>query len=209
MKTTFLKILIFSYILFFSATYSFSQKKSSRSSGSTQYKWGVGVKLGDPTGITVKRYFGNNALELIAGRAYYYGAYYDYYYHDNRYHNAAYVGPGQEAFYGFSNPLSLQVRYLIHKNINDLRGLRWYFGFGGQVRSISYYYYNYDVYGNYYGVSRATDVAFGGDGLLGLEYTFEDIPLSVFADVNLYLEFYRRPFYPEGQGGIGVRYNFK
>jgi hypothetical protein len=214
MKTTLLKILIFSYILFFNASFSYSQKKSSRSSSSSSYKWGLGVKLGDPTGVSIKRYMGNKAIELVAGRAYYYDSYFGYYNnHDPRY-RYGYQGPGPNprpgsTVYGFYNPLSLQIRYLVHKNINDLPGLRWYVGAGAQVRAISYYYDDYDVYGNYLGTNRATDVAFGADGIIGLEYTFQDIPLSIFADVNLYLEIYRRPFYPEGQGGIGVRYNLK
>jgi hypothetical protein len=211
MKTTLLKILIFSYILFFVSTHSFSQKKSTRSSSTFPYHWGIGIKLGDPTGLSVKKYMGNKALELVVGRAYYYDSYYGYYkYHDDRYKHGYYYGPGPgRNVYDFSTPLSLQVRYLIHKNINDLQGLRWYFGFGGQVRSISYYYDDYDMNGFYLGTRRATDIALGGDALIGLEYTFDGVPLSIFADVNLYLEFYRRPFYPEGQGGIGIRYNLK
>jgi hypothetical protein len=220
MKTTLYKTLIFSYILLFAGTLSYGQKKSRSSSSSFPYKWGVGLKLGDPTGLSVKRYIGNKALELVLGRAYYYDSYYGYYQnHDPRYRdNNYYYGPGPQPYkgprvYGFTTPLSLQFRYLIHKNINDLQGLRWYYGFGAQARTITYYYYdyNYDAYGNYvnYYSNRVTDFSFGGDGILGLEYTFDDLPLSIFADVNLYMEFYRRPFYPEGQGGIGIRYNFK
>jgi hypothetical protein len=214
MKTTLLKTLIFSYLFFFITTLTFAQKKSTRSSSSFPYKWGIGVKLGDPSGLSLKRYMGNKALEFIVGRAYYYDSYYTYYRnHDPRYRDDIYYGPGPYPWHGdrvydFSTPLSFQLRYLVHKNINDLQGLRWYYGFGAQVRTISYSYYDYDGFGNYYS-NRVTDVAFGGDGILGLEYTFDDLPLSIFADVNLYMEFYRRAFYPEGQGGIGIRYNIK
>jgi hypothetical protein len=50
----------------------FAQKKS----------WGVGIRLGEPSGISIKKYLGKNALELNVGRAYW-GSwgnkYYNYY----------------------------------------------------------------------------------------------------------------------------------
>lgn len=45
-------------------------------------------------------------------------------------------------------------------------------------------------------------------GIIGLEYIFEEVPLSIFADLNLFLEVYRNPYNIHPQGGIGIRYNF-
>ena len=49
---------------------------------------------------------------------------------------------------------------------------------------------------------------FGLDGIIGLEYTFKDAPISVFADLNLFMELLDDPFLPFLQGGVGGRYNF-
>jgi hypothetical protein len=44
--------------------------------------------------------------------------------------------------------------------------------------------------------------------VIGLEYTLPSAPLSLFADVNLFLEIVDAPFFAAGQGGAGIRYNF-
>src|SRR6476659_6552069 len=83
--------------------------------------WGLGVKLGDPLGVSVKKYNGDKALEFILGRAYYWGGYkYDYhFYHDNRYKNKGYHYLGAHSY---STPLCFQVHYLIHKDIKSVDG---------------------------------------------------------------------------------------
>jgi hypothetical protein len=205
LKGSFKKLLII-FFLHLSVICSYAQKKSAArsSGGSFPYQWGIGLKLGDPTGLTVKKYMENRALELIAGYPYYYNSYYgNRFKHDKRYKNYIFGNP-----YKHSNRASFQVRYLIHKDLSDFRGLRWYAGIGGQLRTISYYYDYSDQDGNLY-TERTTSANLGVDGIIGMEYTFEDLPLSVFADINLYIELIKLPFYMEGQGGIGIRYNLK
>ncbi len=66
--------------------------------------WGIGLRLGDPTGVTAKKYFpSNKALELALG--------------------ADHNGDG----------ITFLVHYLIHHPISDAPGLDWYVGFGGQI----------------------------------------------------------------------------
>jgi hypothetical protein len=43
--------------------------------------------------------------------------------------------------------------------------------------------------------------------VIGAEYTFEDVPVSIFLDTNLFLEVVDYP-YPWWQLGLGGRYNF-
>ena len=46
----------------------FAQKKGAPAGGSPK-SWGIGIRLGDPTGITIKKYFGTNkAIEFNVGR---------------------------------------------------------------------------------------------------------------------------------------------
>jgi hypothetical protein len=55
---------------------------------------------------------------------------------------------------------------------------------------------------------RRNDIDLGVDGLVGLEYTLPSAPISILADVNLFLEIVDDPFFAAGQGGVGICYNF-
>ncbi|MBL4753272.1 MAG: hypothetical protein JKY52_06715 [Flavobacteriales bacterium] len=126
----------------------------------------LGLRAGDPTGLTLKKYLGTNALELTIGSL---------------------LGDGD---------LSIFVHYLFHNPItsigdnNDITGLDWYYGLGGQIKSFN----------------GAVDL--GGDGVLGLEYTFSEIPITVFLDAILYVEIIDNPLNIDLDAGIGARYNF-
>ncbi len=66
--------------------------------------WGIGIRLGDPTGISAKKYLGaSNGLELALG--------------------GNIEGRG----------LQFLVHYLFHFPINNAPGLDWYYGFGAQI----------------------------------------------------------------------------
>ncbi len=168
-------------------------------------QWGIGLRAGDPSGLTVKRFLGNNAWEFNIGQTdiwgfdasrEFYDDYDDYVYLDSRLRSA----------------ISLQLRYLAFKPI-QIEGpdkLSWYAGIGGQLRSVAVdYRYRYRV-----GNDRrerweaVNDVDLGADIIGGLDFSFHDIPLSIFADINLFVELLDSPFYLRLQGGAGVRYNF-
>lgn len=170
--------------------------------------WGLGVRLGDPSGLTLKKYMGKNALEISVGRTYLSNRdkYYKNYYNDwskKKGYNYGYYG------YEVSTPIALQIHYLFQKPIASVSGLDWYYGIGGQVKHQKYTYYYYNV-GNSgtRGSESATNLDLGLDGVLGLEYTFKEAPISVFTDLVLFMELVDEPFRFLGNGGIGVRYNF-
>ncbi|MBX9851527.1 MAG: hypothetical protein K2X86_07180, partial [Cytophagaceae bacterium] len=136
---------IFALIIICCVCYSplMAQKKKSSSSGKN---FGIGLRAGDPMGISAKKYMGNNkALELSIGKT----AFWDRYdYEDRFYDNDDYKGKGYR-FYGYKkgSALSLQLHYLIHKDIKGLDGLQWYFGPGAQFRTASRtYVYEYKVF---------------------------------------------------------------
>jgi hypothetical protein len=169
--------------------------------------WGIGLRLGDPFGLTVKKYTPHGkALEFNIGSTAYWG--YDYrdrFYEDSRFRNYDYVGYRREG------AISVQVHLLFQKDFPQAKGLQWYWGIGPQLRFNNYSYtYRYSS-GNawIYVTERVTDLDFGADGVLGLEYHIPNAPLSVFADANLFLELFDDPFIFFGQAGIGIRYNIK
>lgn len=169
---------------------------------------GIGLRLGDPMGLTYKKYLDrSHAIELGFGTA---GPGWD----DAYYRNSFDARDKYEAYryrsHRVSNTLYLQARYLLHNpiHVQDLEGKwDWYWGLGGvlKISKVRYHYDkseppfdDYDVY---------NDLDFGPEGIIGTEYTFQGIPLTVFGEVSLMLEIVDRialqPF-----GGAGVRYNF-
>jgi len=195
--------LIFGY-----AQSSNKQRTLSGSSGTPNRNLAIGVRLGDPLGITVKKYLPQNrAIELSIGRSSYWG----YNYRDGFYDNDKFSGYDY-VDYEFHNSISIQAHYLFQKNIPSVKALQWYWGAGPQLRFKKYeYYYRFrDLNGNWvYERQNVTNIDFGGDVVIGLEYRIPKSLLSVFADANLLVEIFDDPFRFYGQGGIGCRYSIK
>ncbi|HBS87942.1 MAG: hypothetical protein A2W91_10505 [Bacteroidetes bacterium GWF2_38_335] len=62
------------------------------------------------------------------------------------------------------------------KPLGDVSGLSWYFGFGGHIG----FYDRYNFPDHY--AYHEDIVTIGADGILGIEYTFEEIPLNLSID---------------------------
>lgn len=172
----------------------------------------LGIRIGEPLALTYKTYISEQiSLEGMVGRA---GAnsgqYYRRVFENNR--------PSPGALYGShsaSGGFSLNFRGAYNEDISSefdiAQGVLFaYGGAGVQIRSVgvNYVYYNdvntmtlpqYEKRGN---------VDFGAEGFIGSEYFFDDLPMSVFAEVGLFLEILDRPGHVRLQGGIGARYLF-
>lgn len=168
-------------------------------------KWGAGVRLGDPTGVSLKKY-GKTNLEFNIGRSYYLykysyeRAFYGYGKFKDR---KVYYYRGYEAVRA---PIAVQLHFMKQKAIKDVKGLDWYVGVGPQFRSERVRYV-YDYYGRRV-VEDVNEIDLGIDGVIGLEYNFDDMPLSIAADATLFMEIFNDPFFPWGQAGLAIRYNF-
>lgn len=185
-----------------------ARRNTTSASAANDRSWGIGLRLGDPLGLTAKKYLASGkALEFNLGSSGYYG--FDYrndFYDRDQFRDFDYLD------YDRGNSISLQAHYLFQKDFPNAEGLQWYWGFGPQLRFKSYeYYYRFrNYYGEWeYGQDKVTNVDFGGDILIGLEYHISNAPVSLFADANLFLELFDNPFSFIGQGGLGIRYNFK
>ena len=180
---------------------------------------GIGFRLGDPSGVTYKRYFGDNALEINLGLTNifdgnnWYNDQFTTWYNKQNFNYAYYVYTGYEHI---TEPIGLQVHYLYQKPIKEADSeygkLDWYFGYGGQLKYQSYSFeYEYQPVGSsaiLSGSETITDFKIGVDCTVGAEYKFSKVPISVFLDVTLSMELYSQPFHFWGQCGIGARYNF-
>lgn len=180
-----------------------------------QAQWEGGIRLGEPTGLTLKKYSGESALEFNFGRS-------EFWYDEDWYKNRGrgYYKDRNDDWRDFQYlnfnrgvPLSIQVHYLKHYPIKELPNLYWYWGLGGQLRFHSYEEsYRYKLPGDddwiYARNQSVIDLDIGVDGVLGLEYRFKEVPFSISADVILFLEIVDDFFLPWGQSAISLRYRF-
>lgn len=182
-----------------------------------QYKsWGTGLHLGDPLGLSVKKYLTEStALEAGIGRTGIWG--YNYknaFYRYEQYNNEQY----KYRQHRLHSAIGFQVHYIMQQLITkgNYRGIAWYWGFGGQLRFFSVdYEYRYYANGQSSNNSSSTvqdnrlkDTDFGIDGVVGLEYSWRELPFSIFTDFTLFMEIVDTPLLFYVQGGIGGRYYF-
>ncbi|HMP98333.1 MAG TPA: hypothetical protein PKC24_01040 [Cyclobacteriaceae bacterium] len=190
-------ILVFSLVLFLAIA-----------AEAQQYKNGIGVRLGDPTSITYKMYGKDGtALEFALGStsAGWWGGYYrNSFGLFSRYKDFFYVG------HTVNSTVVLQGRFLKHKDlVTGIEGkFDWYYGFGGAMRLANIDYTYRETQNGPIVRSNVNNISIGPEAILGLEYLFQDAPVSVFAEASLMMEIIARPLTPWSFGAIGVRYNF-
>jgi hypothetical protein len=112
--------------------------------------------------------------------------------------NAFELTAGFRGYSGYSW-FNVGAYYQIHKDLGSVDNLRWYYGAGANV-----YFWNFD---NGFLNDNASNTSFGISGVLGLEYTFDDIPLAVSADwiPTFFINGYGSGF-GGGYGGLAARY---
>jgi hypothetical protein len=118
------------------------------------YGSAVGLRLGIPASVSYKTFIGggSNAIEVFAS------------YRKRNFLSSAYSW----------TQFGVSAGYQIHNDIESVDGLMWYYGAGAGV-----YFFNYsDV--SYFGDAGGTSI--GILGFLGLEYTFDSVPISISAD---------------------------
>ena len=177
--------------------------------GALAQKQSIGLRIGNPLGLTYKRYLPNDrALEFGIGTApatwnrnYYKNSFSDF----DRYDDFTYLS------HTVNSTVYLQGRYLLQYDIpveGMVGKLGWYWGAGALLKfaTVRYNYQMGDAPANLY--DNRTDIDFGPEGIAGMEYTFDDIPLTVFGEVSLLLEFADRPFTFRSFAAAGARFNF-
>ncbi len=101
--------------------------------------------------------------------------------------------------YNYYSWFSLNGAYQVHKDIPSVDNLQWYVGGGAGV-----YFWNYD---NRFVGDNSSNTSFALQGYLGLEYTFDEVPISLSADwvPTFFLTGYGNGF-SGGYGALSVRY---
>ena len=153
-----------------------------------QKEWGSGLRVGEPGGFMIRKYFKNgvNALEVNFGT---YGGLWG----TNRSYKA---GTFQNIGY------TINAIYLWHHPTILNPNIQTYYGFGPQYTVRDYYAPKQ---------SLATEIVkgLGGAAIGGVEFFPIEAPnLSFFAELGFYSEIGPNPFFTHIQGGIGARVNF-
>jgi hypothetical protein len=176
---------------------------------------GLGFKLGDPFALTYKFYF-NKYFSLVADVGKASSGLYSRYYHDkfNEYVMSDTLSEGAQFDYQTSKIKSdwvgeLKLLYSFDaKRIS--KGLQIYGGIGLQGKSTQLRYafiYNYsnNIYPGQFDRRRMT---LGQTTILGIEYSYFNLPISAFMEVELFTDIMKDPGWQRFQGGAGLRYVF-
>lgn len=112
-----------------------------------------------------------------------------------------------EGILGFG-PGALSVTLLFEKYLNafDEAGLNWYYGIGGHIASQSDWV-RYDGIRRYQRTSG--DFGVGVDGIFGMEYKINEIPIAVSLDVKPFLEVTTNgSVFLAVDPGLGIKFTF-
>lgn len=103
--------------------------------------------------------------------------------------------------YFFNYGFRLTGLYEIHGEIPGAAGLRWYAGPGAHIGAWN------DKWKDVF-PGRADGIAIGIDGVLGLDYKVNDIPLNLSLDWQPSFNIVGYNYFEGGWGGLAIRYTF-
>ncbi len=166
-----MKKIIFSLLLIIPSFFS-------ESINAQEYKTAIGLRFAWDYGITFKHFIKENTAIEIIGSTRSFG------------------------IAGFSNYRYTRITglYQIHKPIESVEGLKWYYG-GGLTAA----FYS----GDYFDTIKDSKTALGLSGVLGLDYKFKDTPINVSLDwmPTFFITGFGNGFGGQA-GGLAVRYTF-
>lgn len=185
------------------------EKDNSSSSNSSLPDLAIGIRLGTPTALSVKKYYGTSAVEFVLGTFPNLYTKHDYNFYNKRFNN--YYYKNKNYYYNYIDnrgSLLLGLNISKQKESSKIKGL-YVYGAGGLSAIFNKYEFGY--YNNQYGYVEDAQwfVDYGLNALIGVEYHMKDVPVSVFLDLGAYIEFYHEPGIVLPLGSIGARYNFE
>lgn len=172
----------------------------------------IGVRVGDPIGITYKAYFLNRfGFEVIAGTSI--GGVYVNFIRDQFDQNPAYdtLGyVGHVVNYTFTGQARVVMHNPLPESITGTRGVDWYIGVGGMYRilDVRYTYESGSTPTEYQIGSMTESFSLAGpEAILGFEYLLPGTQVTAFAEGSVFFDLLNGQQDPRFLGGIGLRYN--
>jgi hypothetical protein len=102
--------------------------------------------------------------------------------------------------YFSDNGFRITGLYELHYDIEGVNGLKWYVGPGAHIE-----FWNTNWQNKYPGYSST---GIGIDGVLGLDYKFNGLPVNISVDWQPSFNFVGYNYFEGGWGGLGIRYTF-
>jgi hypothetical protein len=102
--------------------------------------------------------------------------------------------------YFYSDGFRITGLYELHYDIEGVDGLKWYIGPGAHIA-----FWN-NTWENKYPGNSSTGI--GIDGVLGLDYKINGLPINISADWQPSFNFVGYNYFEGGWGGLGIRYTF-
>ena len=93
--------------------------------------------------------------------------------------------------------------YEVHNQAFDVERLKWFVGFGGHVG-----FWNGDYTYKYWGDQGTNYTVAGIDGILGLEYSFKEVPFNLSLDWKPAFNFIGYSGFWGDGGALSIRYIF-
>lgn len=93
--------------------------------------------------------------------------------------------------------------YEVHGRAFDAERLKWFIGFGGHVG-----FWNGDNTSDYWGDPGTSYTVIGIDGILGLEYSFTEVPINIGLDWKPAFNLYGHSGFWADGGAFSIRYIF-
>jgi len=172
---------------------------------------GVGIKVGDPVGITYKLYFLERfAIEILGGYTTS-GLYADFIRDQFAEDNPDYEYLGHENRFSPTGQFRILVHNPLPAGITGEAGVDWYIGGGIDVKTIKTEYTfetGSDPSDFMIDSTVETYVLVGPEAVLGFEYVIPNMPITAFAEGGVFFDLSGNLSGPQLQGGLGVRYNF-
>lgn len=99
--------------------------------------------------------------------------------------------------------LELTGLYEFHGQAFDTERLKWFVGFGGHLG-----FWNGENTHKYWGERGTSYAVIGIDGILGLEYSFREVPINIGLDWKPAFNFYGHSGIWADGGALSIRYIF-
>lgn len=171
---------------------------------------GIGIKLGDPFAVTYKLYIIRH-LALTVDGGYAPKILYQNY-HRERFDTYPEYDSVTYSSHNINQDIVVQTRLLYHRQVSKrIEGFDWYIGIGWQWRftEVEYEYITEPVPDEpEIGYEYKDASTFGPEATLGLEYSYFDLPIAAFLELNFFHGMDTRRPMRKLMGGIGLRYIF-
>lgn len=106
-----------------------------------------------------------------------------------------------EALVSFGDPFAIGALYEVHKPFSsDGQGLQWFYGAGAYLAFVKSYNPNT--------MKNETDANFGGQGIIGLDYKFTNLPLNLSLDWKPELNLVTDIAFEASTIGLSARFTF-